>query len=100
MNELKKYLADGWSWVHFLCGWLGMLSFYLISDGLKIYKIIDSFMITLSIDVAKEALDGITSNFPSLRGRYGFDTRGGDIKDILMCLIGILIGAVFVALAL
>jgi len=92
LNDLKTYLSDGWSWVHFAGGWLGLLNFYFVLPGHWIDRLLFAGLITVLIDFTKEILDTVTSKSVFWRGRFGFDARGGDTKDVLMCVLGIITG--------
>lgn len=53
--------------------------------------LLDAAFATLGLIVLKEVLDTITSLYPKLKGKYGFDPNGGDWRDILLGLIGIVL---------
>ena len=83
-----NYFINGWNWVHFCGGWLGVLTLALFFRNIWL-----SAAIILLIDLLKEILDSVTAK-TIWKGRFGFDSSGFDIKDILMCLAGILIAII------
>ena len=52
--------------------------------------LLDAAFVTLGLVILKELLDTITS-FTSLKGKYGFDPNGGDWRDVLLGILGIVL---------
>lgn len=63
---------------------------------LKLGNIIWAGLITLGLIILKEALDEVTSYFEWCAGKWGLDKAGGDYRDILLGIIGIVSAIIFI----
>ena len=86
---MKGYLWNGWNWIHLAGGIIGVQnSPILIGDS-----IILQVLLTLLLDVLKECGDWLSrAGQVEWMWKIGFDPAGFDIRDILMCCFGIIIG--------
>ena len=85
---MVDYLKNGFNWVHLCGGIIGFQNSYLLFDDL-VYKI---FFIWF-LDVLKEIGDGVAKKYNvKWMFKIGFDPKGFDGRDTLMCALGIVIG--------
>ena len=83
------YLKNGWNWVHLMGGVIGVQnSSILVGD-----RTIMWILLTLVADILKEVGDYISSQYQVVwMWNIGFDPAGFDVRDVMMCGIGIAIG--------
>jgi len=92
MTTKKSYFRYFWNYTHLVGGFVGTCSLFYCFPPLVIYA---CAFFTLTTDIFKELLDEISSK-TKLKGRFGLDPSGGDVRDVGMCLIGVCIAIQFI----
>lgn len=82
-----KYFTNSWNWVHLAWGF--WLTVHIVAImGMHPVK---AAFVTLISDVLKETLDTVAARLDSqLMYKLGFDPAGFDMRDVLMCAVGII----------
>ena len=78
----KAWANIAWFYMGGICG----TSFLTLKTG----SLLKAAFITLIVVVVKELIDEITSYVKFLAGKYGLDPAGGDWRDILLGILGVL----------
>lgn len=89
----KAWSNIAWFFVGGIAGTCGFALFYW-RFGVSL-TVLKAALTTLGLMILKESADEISSYFECLAGKWGLDAAGGDFRDLLLGLLGILF-AVFV----
>lgn len=84
-------------WRNYLFGKAGSNIAWFVLGGiagtsfltLKMGNVLKAGLVTLGLIIGKELLDEVTSYFEWCAGKCGLDPAGGDWRDILLGIIGI-----------
>ena len=91
----KDYLfSNNWANIawFFMGGICGTSFLTILLEQLKINNaMLDAAFATLGLITLKEILDTVTTFIPSLKGKFGFDPNGGDLRDLLLGFLGIVV---------